>query len=373
MPNRLLFALTRGDWDNPPLLGAYRDIEFMYEKTDIHSSRICSMEKMDGKKSSILLILKTLEEYSDEDHFLTQKEIIERIDADYGIELERKSVAFSLSLLQELEYDIVKGPKSGYALLSRLFDPTEVRFMTDAIFSSKAIPGKQATALSRKVQSVLSKRQRSNYSYIYKASEVNRTSSKEVFFAIDTMEEGIKRGKRISFQYRSYDERGNETLRNGGYRYIVSPYYLVNSNGFYYLLCNYREKYRPLQIFRVDLMRNLQIEDEWPIKPISSIKGLENFDISEYVNDHIYLLDGDAVSATLRIDKPYGIQYLRDWFGEMAKIYLEGNQAYAKLRCNENALFFWVLQYGDEFTLTEPEGLVKRLRAHLTNQIKKYN
>ena len=105
---------------------------------------------IENKKASILLILKTLEEYSDEDHFLTQQEIIDKIDANYGIELERKSVAYSLSLLEELEYDIVKGPRGGYALFSRLFEPSEVQFITDALFSSKALPGKQAAALSKK-------------------------------------------------------------------------------------------------------------------------------------------------------------------------------------------------------------------------------
>ena len=91
---------------------------------------------LENKKASIILILKVLEEYSDEDHFLTQQDIIDKIYQIYGIELERKSVAFSLSLLQELEYDINKSPRGGYALLSRNFDYTEVRFIADALFSS---------------------------------------------------------------------------------------------------------------------------------------------------------------------------------------------------------------------------------------------
>ncbi len=326
----------------------------------------------ENKKSSILLILRTLEEYSDEDHFLTQQDIIDKVEANYGITLERKSVSYSISLLQELDYDIEKGPRGGYALFSRLFDPSEVRFLTDALFSSRALPGKQAADLSKKAQSVLSKHQRSSYSYIYKSPQLNRTESKEVFFAIDTTHEGIKRGKRISFQYKTYDEHGEVTLRNDGYRYIVSPYYLVNSNGFYYLICNYREKYRPIQVFRVDLMTNLRIEEEWPIKPLSTIKGGEEFDIADYINDHVYMLGGDVVDATIRVDQAYGIQYLRDWFGKKARIYEKDGLLFAKIRCNEDSLFFWILQYGDEFTLVEPISLIERLKQHLQRQNKKY-
>ena len=327
---------------------------------------------IDNKKSSILLILKTLEEYSDEDHFLTQQDIIEKIEANYGVTLERKSVAYSISLLQELDYEILKGPRGGYALVERLLEPSEVQFLTDALFSSRAVPGKQAAELSKKLQSVLSHNQRKSYSYVYKTPQLTRTDSKEVFWAIDTMHEAIKRGKRISFQYRTYDEKGKPTLRNDGFRYIVSPYYLVSSNGFYYLLCNYREKYRPIQVFRLDCLTNLQIEEKWPIKPLASLEGAEDFDIAKYLNEHIYMLGGETVEATLRVDQPWGIQYLRDWFGDKAKLIEKDGVLLAKLKCNEDSLFFWILQYGDEFTLLEPEGLMKRLKEHLKKQNEKY-
>ncbi len=51
-----------------------------------------------NKKSSILLILKVLEEYTDENHYLTQKEIVDKVSQLYGIEIERKSVGSSLML-----------------------------------------------------------------------------------------------------------------------------------------------------------------------------------------------------------------------------------------------------------------------------------
>ena len=327
---------------------------------------------LDGKKCSILLVLEILKEYSDKDHFLTQQNIIDKIESRYGLTFERKSIADSIKLLQELDYEIEKGPRGGYALIGRLLDPTEVQFATDALFASKAIPGKEAAELARNIQSTLSVHQRANYNYIYKTPQINRTKSKEVFWAIDTMHEAIKKGKRISFQYKTYDEHGKETLRKDGYRYIVSPYYLVSNNGFYYLICNYREKYRPINVFRVDCMTNLEIEEEWDIKPLETIKGAENFDIARYLNEHIYMLDGESVDAVLRIDKPWAIQYLHDWFGNKAKLFEKDGTLFGKIKCNENSLFFWILQYGDEFTLLEPESLVQRLREHIKQQSEKY-
>ena len=57
---------------------------------------------IENKKSSIILILKVLEEYTDEDHLLTQQQIIDKISQLYNIDLERKSVSNSISLLIEL-------------------------------------------------------------------------------------------------------------------------------------------------------------------------------------------------------------------------------------------------------------------------------
>ncbi len=329
---------------------------------------------LDGKKSSIILVLKTLEEYSDEDHYLTQQVIIDKIEANYGMSLERKSVSDCLTLLEKLGYDIVKNPRSGggYALYSRLFEPSEVQFLTDALFSSRALPAKRALDLSKKAQSVLSVHQRKNYSYIIKSPKLSRTSSDEVFYAIETVHEGMNLGKRISFQYKGYDEHGKECLNKGGFRYIVSPYYLVSNNGFYYLLCNYREKYQPIHVFRVDRMTNLQIEQDWPIKPIETLQGIGDFDIAEYLNEHIYMLGGNTIDATLRIDRPQGIQYLRDWFGDKARIREKDGVLQAKLKCNENALFYWLMQYGDDFTALEPDHLVTWIREYAQRQIDKY-
>ncbi len=327
---------------------------------------------LQNKKSSILLVLKVLHEFTDEEHYLTQMEIASIISRQYGIELERKSIGSSLNLLEELDYDIVRGSKGGFALLSRTFDLAEVRFINDAIFSSKAITGKQAINLSQKVNSCLSKYQRKNYSYIYKSDELIRTTNHDIFYNIELIEDAIKANKRISFKYLTYDKNGNPCVRRNGYRYIVSPYFLINNFGRYYLLCNYREKYRPLQTFRIDYMIETKIEEEWTIKPLNTLNGIENFDISKYLNEHIYLFANEVVDALILIEKSWAIQYINDWFGKKAKIFEKDGKLYAKVKCDETALFYWINQYGDEFKLLEPKSLIDKFINHLTSQIEKY-
>ena len=77
--------------------------------------------------------------------------------------------------------------------------------------------------------------------------------------------------------------------------------------------------------------------------------------------------------ATLEVLKPVGIQYLKDWFGKHASIYKEDGKLYAKVKCNEGALRFWVLQYGEEFKLLSPESMVGTLKEHLAKENEKYS
>ena len=330
------------------------------------------MSMIENKKASILLILKVLQEYSDEDHFLTQQDIIDKVDELYGIELERKSVAFSISLLQELDYDINKSPRGGYALLSRDFDNSEIRYIVDSLFCSKSISGKQVACLSKKLNACLSKYQRKDYNFIYKSAEINRSENAELFYTLELIEEAKRRGKRLSFQYLSFGEDGKPFTKMDGFRYIVSPYYSVNNGGRYFLICNYREKYRAITWFRIDYMINPKIEEEWPIKPIDSLEGIKDFDIAKYLNDNVYLLDGDVINATIQIDWPNAVQYVVDWFGKNAKIYKKDDKLIADIKCNESALFYWYMQYSETFTIISPQSMIDRVKKEAERIVKKY-
>lgn len=326
-----------------------------------------------NKKSSILLVLKVLEEYTDDNHYLTQPQIATKISQLYGIDLERKAIGSSLQLLEELDYDIVKGTKGGFALLSRTFDPSEASFLIDAIFSSKSINGKEAKRMAEEVSSCFSKYQRKDYSYIYKSNEINRSTNKTTLYNVSIINEAINKGKRVGFQYLTYDKNGNEIYRNDGYEYIVSPYYLINNYGRYYLLCNYREKYRPLQLFRIDKMANIVIKDDWPIKQLKDLKdGPKDFSITKYLNEHVYLFNEEVIDAKIILDGEWVIEIVKDWLGDNAKIDFKDEKIIAAIRGDEKALYYWIMQYSDCVTVLSPLSLVEKIKKGLMDAIRRY-
>lgn len=319
------------------------------------------------------MVLKILEEYTDDNHYLTQPQIATKISQLYGIDLERKAIGSSLQLLEELDYDIVKGTKGGFALLSRTFDPSEASFLIDAIFSSKSINGKEAKRMAEEVSSCFSKYQRKDYSYIYKSNEINRSKNKTTLYNVSIINEAISKGKRVGFQYLTYDKNGNEIYRNDGYEYIVSPYYLINNYGRYYLLCNYREKYRPLQLFRIDKMANIVIKDDWPIKQLKDLKdGPKDFSIAKYLNEHVYLFNEEVIDAKIILDGEWAIEIVKDWFGDNAKIHFKDEKIIATIKGDEKALYYWIMQYSDCVTVLSPLSLVERIKKGLIDATRRY-
>ena len=325
---------------------------------------------IDGKKGSLILILKTLEEYSDSNHYLTQQDIIDKIYTNYNLELERKTIGSNINLLIDLGYDIVKGPKGGYCLVSRIFDVSEVKFLIDAIYSSKTLNGKQANELAKSITNTLSKYERKDYNYLYKSEEINRNINKDFFLNIDIINEAIKENKKISFNYISYDDKGKEIYKYNGYTYIISPYYLINNFGKYYLLCYYR--YDKSTNFRVDYMRNIRILDDIR-KPIKEVSDLgENFNISKYINNHIYLFGGKTIDAVVKLENEKSITYVIDWFGSNTKIFKKNNNTYAKIKCDDEALTHWLLQYINYVKIEEPLYLKEKVINILKGNLNTY-
>ena len=332
---------------------------------------------IENKKASILLALKVLEKYSDEDHFLAQQEIINKIYELFDIELERKSVAYSLNLLEELGYDIVRKEKGGVALFSRLFDETEASYLIDSIFSSRSINAKEAKNLIKKISSTFSlnkEKELFNFdsSYLYKTTEIARTKNKEIMYTISLLLEAIKDKKRVAFKVIDYDKNGNEVYRLNGFVYKVSPYFLVNNSGRYYLLCNYRADYKTLNTFRIDYLKDIEIMEN--DKYYTSLKDLDpkykDFDIVEYINNHIYFYGGEIIEAKIKLKNEHAVLFTKDWFNDNARIKNENGEIMAYIKGNENAILFWCLQYLQVVKVISPLALKDKIKNILLDYLK---
>ena len=116
------------------------------------------------KKMLIMNILDILRKYTDEDHRLSQREIMEILESEYDMKAERKSVKRNLMNLIDWGYNIeysesVRVNKNGEEeilytdwYLERDFSDAELRLLIDSLLFSKHIPYSQCKELIEKIE-----------------------------------------------------------------------------------------------------------------------------------------------------------------------------------------------------------------------------
>lgn len=337
---------------------------------------------MTGKKGALLAVLKVLEKYSDRQNPLTQQQIIDLVKQDFNVELERKSIADTLRILaDDFDYDInKKDGNKGFFLDQRLFEPSEVTFLTNSILTAKQIKGGFAKKLSNKVLSVLSDKYKANYKTIHYCDDIDREEGSNFFNNIDLISHAIRHNHKITYKYLTYDDNGNlipKKRSDGSTSYKVSPYYIINSRGICYMLCklssNDKKKIDSLATYRIEYMDEILETKETSddIKTISSYKN--GFNLSNYLNNHIYMFGNDnPILVKLLIKNTNAIKYIKEWFGKNAKFSKSNNKQYATFKTDSNTFFFWIMQYSEHFILLEPKELVNKVKLAAKNIIENY-
>ena len=324
-----------------------------------------------NKKLSIIYILDILKEFSDEDHPLTQNEILKKLYNQYGMECERKSIGANIDNLIEAGYEIVKCEGGGCYLAEREFEQSEISFLVDAVFSSRAINSDNAKALAKKISAFSSKYNQKKYNYVFKSDEISRTGNKQLFYTIDILHEAIEKKKQVEFCYDRPCISKESKEKQQQKRYVVNPYFLVNNQGRYYLVCNYSH-YDDISNYKIEQIKDIKIL-ETDAKPITKVKGFENgFDIAKYANENIYMFSADSVKATLKLFDEYAVGIIVDWFGNNASIYQKDGQVFADVAANEKAIVYWCLQYGEHVELISPKPIRDKIKSAIDNMAKRY-
>ena len=108
---------------------------------------------MQTSKLKTLRILQMLQQYSDEENPLSATDLIERLQTDYGIQCERKSIYADIKALQEVGFDVCRTdyPRRGFYMAGRTFELAEVRMLMDAVQSAGFITPKKTEKLVQKL------------------------------------------------------------------------------------------------------------------------------------------------------------------------------------------------------------------------------
>ena len=321
-----------------------------------------------NKKMLNMLILEVLRKYSDEDHSLTQQEIIKLLRQNYGMDCDRRSVKSNVESLKEMGYDI--SMENGYRLLSREFDDSELRILIDSVLFSKSISTRQAKGLIEKIRNIGSNYFNAKVSHVSNLPDIHRTKNKQAMYSLDTINDAISAKKKISF---IYNEMGTDLKLHPKRQepYIVNPYQIVANNGRFYLIGNY-DKYDNVAHIRIDRMTDVRMLDE-KAKPMKQIPELaDGLNLPNHMAEHIYMFSGKSIAVKLKTTVDMLTQ-LTDWFGGDFRITEQtGDDVIVRVTCNEKAMRYWALQYGPYVEVLAPEGLRTQIREDIKLMAEKY-
>lgn len=317
-----------------------------------------------------MLILEILREYSDQEHRLTQQEIIRLLKSNYDMDCDRRSVKNNILCLKELGYEI--SMEDGYYLLEREFDDAELRMLIDSVLFSKNLTQKQAKILIDKLKGMGNRYFSAKVNHVSNLPELHHGDNKQLMYVLDTINEAISQHKKISFVYNIYGSDFKLHSKREE-KYVVNPYQMVANNGFYYLIGNY-DKYDDISHYRLDRMTCVEMLPD-KVKPQNQVVGLEHgLNLPKHMAEHIYMFSGESVAIIMLVEENI-ISELVDWFGKDFYVIEKrrNNQVLVRLKCNEQAFFYWALQYGPYVEVLEPVTLRSKIAEAVCEMNEKYH
>lgn len=321
---------------------------------------------MEDKKTSVIALLKILEEYSDENHILTQPELLDLLDRLYGVKLDRRTLYRNIEMLQDFGYDIsiYSDNGKGYYLRDRQFETSQVNILCNAIHSSTFIPINSSKELINKLLATQSKYFRSDYKATVFMENKNKKENKEFFLNVEVISEAIKNRKTISFNYTKYN-LNKELVDKRQEPYIISPYYMVY-RGEKVFMIGKSIHHEDLTHFRVDKMKNIKLTDD------RYIRLAKSEDPYEYAKSKIYMYNGDDFKVAIKCDYEI-LDDIIDIFGKDIRLEKQDDYYFvAYVKTSMQGMVYLALQYINHMEVLEPVEVRQEIIKALKDGQKKY-
>lgn len=321
---------------------------------------------MEDKKTSVIALLKILEEYSDEEHILKQPELLGLLETIYHISLDRRTLYKNIEMLQDFGYDISTYSENGkgYYLRDRQFEPSQVNVLCNAIHSSTFIPSRSSKELIEKLLSTQSKYFKNDYKETVFLENKDKKENKEFFLNVEIIGEAIKNKKPIKFNYTQYN-LNKELINKRDEPYIISPYYMVYKADKLYLIGK-SDHYEDLTHFRVDRIKNAEITDN------KYVRLTKNEDPYQYAKSKIYMYHGEDIKVALKCDNTI-LDDVIDIFGKDIRLEKDDDKHFkAYVKASKQGMVYLALQYINYMEVLEPKFIRDEVKDALKNAQKKY-
>lgn len=329
------------------------------------------MAGIEPKMLSTMRVYDILQKYSDENHPMTHADIADKLEAVYGIKLERKAIARKITALKEVGYDIESGRKGSY-IKDRVFDDSELHFLIDIVRGNRSVNPRYTDDLIEKLCGLTNVYFKPRISKTTTLGTTQKGDNPELFLNIDYIYEAMTKEKQIRYEYNLY---GIDKKLHKSSVQIVSPYQLLFHQQGYYLMC-YSESHGNISFHKIDHMTKMEILDA-PLTPITKIKGYEKgLPPDYYTAARPYMFSDNPERIEMLVSNDtYVINQLVEWFGKNIAIkpYEEDPDLLeVSLKASPRAMRLWALQYADHVEIQSPPELRDSVMQSLEFALKRY-
>ncbi len=329
------------------------------------------MKQDKSNKIRLLKIWEILKQESDEDNYISSKDIMEKL-GEMGIECDRRTLYDDIDVLNDFGYEVLVEKQPGkanmYYVVDRTFDVPELRILMDAVQAASFVTPKKTKLFLEKIADLGG----SSRAEILKKNIVNFDTSKhsneEIFYSVDEIERGILSGKKVSFLYFEYNTKKEKVYRKNKKRYVVNPCATIFSNDNYYLVA-YNEKYDSINAYRIDRMDKVRVEEEKKINPPK-----DKFDLKRHKVEVFDMFTGETKRVRIWFDKQV-IDPVMDKFGETIRIAeIDENTAEIMVDVQISERFLaWVCSFAEKMWIKGPEEIVVQVKEYIKKMYSNYS
>ncbi len=322
---------------------------------------------MADKKDIPLALLNILTAYTDEDHFLTTKQIINIMENEYDITMERRTLYANIDLLQKYGHKIStwQDNGNGYYLEEHQFLKSEVFLLCNAIHSSRFISDRESSRLIKKLLNTLSTSQKQEYTDKVFLPNKRKTKNDTLLNNISVISDAIRDRYPIRFTYLQYNQ-AKELEPRRPEPYVVEPRFIVYHDSHAYLIAT-SDHHDGFANYRIERIGDIEIIAE---KKFSSLR--KDQDAYEYAKNMYYMFNDKQIAAVIRCERRI-LDYVIDVFStDCTIIPIDKDHFDVHIKGSEFGILLFAQQYMDATEIMEPKDLRKRMNDRLKASLKNY-
>lgn len=325
------------------------------------------MPKSENQKLKTLYVAKFFMENSDENHYVSARDIIDYLNEECGIEAERRSIYRDIAALRDEFGMDIDGEQGGrYRLFSRKFEFDDLRILAECIHAAKFISANKAKELVETIGEFGSVYQSETLQHeVFLTDRVKSTQKgtlniiSTINAAMATRADGRHRlPTKISFKYLQHtiDDVTKMVERHKGAVYKVSPFQLLINDGNYYLLA-FDDGSQEMRTYRIDRMKDVKVLDERR----DGRELFRNMDIRSYTQRVFNMFGGEPKRVMMRFEMPLLDATIERFGTNEAQYQKDGDNHFTV--CTEvevsKQFFAWLCQFGTKAKIIAPQALGK--------------